>query len=229
MASPSQTGSGRKPAAVPVPARFANVTVVDHPVVQQLLTRVRDMATPSAEFRRLVGLISRLMTFELTREMPSEPVEVLTPLGPAPGTRLARPVTLVPVLRAGQGMVEGVLELLPDARVGYVGIFRDEDTLQPVVYYQKLPADLAGTEVIVIDPMLATAGSLNAAIDAVKAAGASRIRVLCLVAAPEGIDALARRHGNVPVITAAIDRKLNEAGYIVPGLGDAGDRLFGTH
>ena len=169
------------------------------------------------------------MTFELTRDVPIEPVEVLTPLGPAPGARLARPVTLVPVLRAGQGMVEGVLELLPEARVGYVGIFRDETTLQPVVYYQKLPADVASTEVIVIDPMLATAGSLNAAIDAVKAAGASRIRVLCLVAAPEGIDALAGRHGDVPVITAAIDRKLNEAGYIVPGLGDAGDRLFGTH
>jgi uracil phosphoribosyltransferase len=206
----------------------AHVTVIDHPVVQEYLTRARDAKTDSPEFRRLIGQISRLMAFEITRGFPRRSVRVDTPLGPAEGSFLARGLTLVPVLRAGLGMTEGVLELLPRARVGYLGIYRDEQSLQPVVYYKKFPAHMAATEVIVIDPMLATAGSLCAAIDAVKQAGATSIKVLCLVSAPEGIACLAERHADVEVYTAAVDERLDERGYIVPGLGDAGDRLFGT-
>lgn len=214
---------------MPTPSDWPEVHVVTHPVVQEKLTRARDRATSVPEFRRLVGNISRLMAFELTRDYETEPTEVQTPLTTCRGSRLSRGITLVPILRAGQGMMETVLELIPSAKVGYVGIYRDETSLVPVVYYNKLPPDIADTNVILIDPMLATAGSMNAAIDAVKAAGATRIRVLCLVAAPEGLRALHAAHGNVRVFTAAIDEGLNESGYICPGLGDAGDRLFGTH
>ena len=205
-----------------------NVTIIRHPVVQEQLTRARAAETPTPEFRRLIGQIARLMAFELLRDYPTEPVEVTTPMGPHTGTRLARGLTLVPVLRAGLGMLEGILELYPAARVGCMGIYRDEAALRPVVYYKKLPPDIAETEGIVIDPMLATAGSLIEAIGSVKAEGAAGIRVLCLVAAPEGVAALRAAHGDVPVFTAAVDDRLDERGYIVPGLGDAGDRLFGT-
>jgi uracil phosphoribosyltransferase len=207
---------------------WPNVTIVSHPVVQQQLSVARDKSTSVESFRRLMGQIARLMAFELTRDYPTKPKQVETPLGPCEGCVLARPLTLVPILRAGLGMVEGVLELLPAARVGHLGIYRDHDTLQPVTYYNKLPPDIASTDVIVIDPMLATAGSLNAAIDVIKQTGADRIKVLCLVASPEGIENLRKKHPDVQVYTAAVDRKLDERGYIVPGLGDAGDRLFGT-
>ena len=208
--------------------RWPNVTVIEHPVVQERLTWLRDKKTGVEQFRRLVGQLARLMAFELTRDYPTRSNIVETPLGPCHGVALARGLTLVPILRAGLGMVEGILQLLPSARVGHLGIYRDHDTLKPVTYYNKLPPDIAATDVILIDPMLATAGSLIAAIDIVKETGASSIKVLCLVAAPEGIQALRARHPEVQVYTAAIDQKLNERGYIMPGLGDAGDRLFGT-
>lgn len=210
-------------------ARWPNVTVVRHPMVQERLTRVRDRHTGVEEFRRLVGQIAGLMAFELMRNLPTEPQEVETPLGPCDGVRLARELTLVPVLRAGLGMVDGIMQVHSSARVGHVGIYRDHETLRPTVYYSRLPPDISKTEVIVIDPMLATAGSLNEALTIVRQAGADRVRVLCLVAAPEGIAALNERHGEVAVYTAAVDEGLDERGLIVPGLGDAGDRLFGTH
>lgn len=211
-----------------VSSSWPNVHVIDHPVIQERLTRARDARTPTPEFRGLIRQITRLMAFEITRDFPVRTVEVTTPLGPCHGTAFDRGLTLVPVLRAGLGMTEGVLEIIPSARVGYVGIYRDEQSLQPVVYYSKLPPDIAETEVIVIDPMLATAGSLIAAIRLVREAGAPRVKVLCLVAAPEGIERLGEAYPDVLVYTAAVDNRLNEDGYIVPGLGDAGDRLFGT-
>ncbi|OQZ05653.1 MAG: uracil phosphoribosyltransferase [Planctomycetes bacterium UTPLA1] len=204
------------------------MTLIRHPVVQEQLTIARDKNTSVEHFRRLVGQIARLMAFEITRDYPSMPRTVQTPLAPCEGSKLARGLTLVPILRAGLGMVDGILELIPTARVGHVGIYRDEATLKPVTYYKKLPPDIAGTDVIVIDPMLATAGSLSACIDVLKATGAVSIKVLCLVSSPEGIDALQKRHPEIPIFTAAVDEKLNERGYIVPGLGDAGDRIFGT-
>jgi uracil phosphoribosyltransferase len=209
-------------------AQYPNVTVIQHPIVQERLTWARDKNTGVEQFRRLLGQIARLMAFEITRDYPTQSRTVQTPLGPCPGVALARGVTLVPILRAGLGMVEGILQLLPAARVGHLGIYRDHDTLQPVTYYNKLPPDIANTDVIVIDPMLATAGSLTAAIDIIQLTGARSIKVLCLVASPEGIHTLTDRHPTVQIYTAAIDERLNERGYIVPGLGDAGDRLFGT-
>lgn len=207
---------------------WPNVTIIRHPVVQERLTWARDKRTGVEQFRRLVGQIARLMAFEITRDYPTNAVCVETPLGPCDGVAMTRGLTLVPILRAGLGMVEGILQLLPSARVGHLGIYRDHDTLKPVTYYNKMPPDIAKTDVIVIDPMLATAGSLTAAIDLIKKTGANSIKVLCLVAAPEGIDRLIAAHPEVAVFTAAVDEKLNEKGYIVPGLGDAGDRLFGT-
>lgn len=209
-------------------SNWKNLTIIRHPVVQEQLTIARDKDTRVEHFRRLVGQIARLMAFEITRDYPSKPHTVQTPLAACQGTKLARGLTLVPILRAGLGMVDGILELIPTARVGHVGIYRNEKTLQPVTYYKKLPPDIAETDVIVIDPMLATAGSVIACIDVLKETGAVSIKVLCLVSSPEGIDALTGRHSDVPIFTAAVDEKLNERGYIVPGLGDAGDRLFGT-
>lgn len=208
--------------------RWPNVTIIRHPVVQERLTVARDKRTNVEQFRRLVGHIARLMAFELTRDYATVPVEIETPMGPCTGCKLARELTLVPILRAGLGMAEGVHQLFPGARMGHLGIFRDEKTLDPVVYYAKLPPNIAATDVIIIDPMLATAGSLNTAIDTVKKTGATSIKVLCLVAAPEGIERLNARHPDTQVYTAAVDERLNDRGYIIPGLGDAGDRLFGT-
>lgn len=210
------------------PKTYPNVTVIGHPVVQERLTQARDRRTTVPEFRRLIGQIARFMAFEITRDYPVRPRRVVTPLGPCNGSELARGITLVPVLRAGLGMTEGVLELMPNAKVGYLGLYRDEQSLQPVEYYRKFPPDIAQTDVIVIDPMLATAGSLVAAIDCVKKTGADSIKILCLVASPEGIETLAGRHPDVSVVTAAVDDHLDDHGFIVPGLGDAGDRLFGT-
>ncbi len=209
-------------------SQWPNVTIISHPVVQQELTVARDKNTSVEHFRRIMGQIARLMAFEITRDCPTRRKQVETPMGPADGCELARGLTLVPILRAGLGMVDGIHELLPAARVGHLGIYRDEHTLEPVVYYNKLPPNVADTDVIVVDPMLATAGSLIAAIDVIKKTGATKIKVLCLVASPEGIEALGARHDGVPIYTAAVDERLDERGYIVPGLGDAGDRLFGT-
>lgn len=206
----------------------ANVYVLRHPVIQQRLTLARDRRTSAEQFRLLLAQIASLMAYELTRDYPTEDVEVQTPLAGCRGKRLAVHLTLVPILRAGLGMADGILQLIPEARIGHLGLYRDEHTLEPVTYYNKLPPDIAETDVIIIDPMLATGGSLVAAVNYVSKVGARRIKILCLVASPEGIAAVHRAHPEAPIYTAAIDERLNERGYILPGLGDAGDRLFGT-
>ncbi len=205
-----------------------NVIVIDHPVIQTKLTELRDYTADHRKFRALLDEIASLMVYEVTRDWPTTPRPVQTPLERTTGKVLARRVTLVPILRAGLGMAEGVLRLLPDARLGHLGVYRDEKTLEPVSYYQKLPPDIASTEVLLIDPMLATGGSASAAVQFLKKAGVASIRFVCLVAAPEGITLLHRHHPEVPIFCAAVDRQLNDKGYILPGLGDAGDRLFGT-
>lgn len=205
-----------------------NVHVIDHPVIQTKLTELRDYTADHREFRALLDKIAMLMTYEVTRDWPTQPRIVQTPLEKMTGQALARPVTLVPILRAGLGMSEGVLKILPDARMGHLGVRRDEATLEPIAYYQKLPPDTALTEVLLIDPMLATGGSAIAAVSYLKKVGVEHLRFVCLVAAPEGISALHQQHPEVPIYCAAIDRQLNDKGYILPGLGDAGDRIFGT-
>ena len=206
----------------------ASVILIDHPVIQTKLTELRDYSTNHREFRALLDEIASLMVYEVTRDWPTRPKLVQTPLERMTGQVLARQVTLVPILRAGLGMADGVLRLLPEARLGHVGVYRDEKTLEPVPYYRKFPPDIANTEVLLIDPMLATGGSARGALAALKQAGVSSMKFVCLVAAPEGIQAVHREHPDVPIYCAAIDRQLNEHGYIMPGLGDAGDRLFGT-
>src|SRR5436305_2359355 len=205
-----------------------NVITLSHPVIQTKLTELRDYAADHREFRALLNEIASLMVYEVTRDWPTRPRPVQTPMERTTGKVLARQVTLVPILRAGLGMAEGVLRLLPDARLGHLGVYRDEKTLEPVSYYQKLPPDIAATEVLLIDPMLATGGSGSAAVSFLKRAGVASMKFVCLVAAPEGIEALHRQHPEVPIYCAAIDRQLNERGFILPGLGDAGDRLCGT-
>lgn len=205
-----------------------HVTVITHPLVQHSLTQLRDERTGSREFRRLLGEIAALMVYEATRTLEVKPRRVRTPLEPITGARLAREVVLVPVLRAGLGMLQPLLELMPDARVGFLGLKRDETTLEPHYYYQNLPSSLGAAEVILIDPMLATGGSAVSALDYLRARGAKRLRLVSLVAAPEGIARVRQSYRTLPIFTAALDRTLNERGYILPGLGDAGDRQFGT-
>lgn len=205
-----------------------NVIVVEHPVIQTKLTELRDQSADHRKFRTLLDEIASLMTYEVTRDWPTRPSPVQTPLEQTMGRVLARQVTLVPVLRAGLGMADGVLRILPEARIGHLGIQRNEKTLEAIAYYQKLPPDIADTEVLLIDPMLATGASGTASIDFLKRAGVKSMKFVCLVAAPEGIKALHREHPEVQIYCAAIDRQLNEKGYILPGLGDAGDRIFGT-
>jgi uracil phosphoribosyltransferase len=208
---------------------FSNLTVVAHPLVQHKLTLLRDRATPTKIFKELVEELAMLLAYEATSGLPLEPVSVETPLETTPGWRVSgKKLTLVPILRAGLGMVEGVLRLVPSARVGHIGLYRDHDTLQPVDYYFKVPGDAAERDFLVLDPMLATGGSAAAAVTSLKRAGGFRIRFLCLVAAPEGVARMRQDHPDVHVLTAALDRELNSHGYILPGLGDAGDRLFGT-
>ncbi len=205
------------------------VTVVDHPLVQHKLTLMREKDTASADFRQLLREITMLLAYEITREMPMTMREIETPLERMQAPTLAgRTLALVSILRAGNGMLDGVLQLVPQARVGFVGLYRDEATLQPVQYYFKVPDALDERLVIVVDPMLATGNSSAAAVDLLKKAGARNIRFLCLLAAPEGVAHMQQAHPDVPIVTAAIDRQLNEKGYILPGLGDAGDRMFGT-
>jgi uracil phosphoribosyltransferase len=206
----------------------SNVILIDHPVIQTKLTELRDFSTDHRKFRELLNEIASLMVYEVTREWPTKPKPIQTPMERMTGQVLARQITLVPILRAGLGMADGVLRLLPEARLGHLGVYRNEETLEPVPYYQKLPPDIAGTEVLLLDPMLATGGSGTAAISFLKNAGVTNMRFVCLVAAPEGIQHLHRLHPEVPLYCAAIDRQLNEKGYILPGLGDAGDRIFGT-
>jgi uracil phosphoribosyltransferase len=208
--------------------QLQNVVLIDHPVIQTKLTELRDYTADHRKFRALLDEIASLMVYEVTRDWPTTPKPVQTPMERMTGRVLARRVTLVPILRAGLGMAEGVLRLLPEARMGHLGVYRDEKTLEPVSYYQKLPPDIASTEVLLIDPMLATGGSALAAVDVLKKSGVASLKFVCLVAAPEGIAALHRQYPEIPIFCAAVDRQLNEKGYILPGLGDAGDRLFGT-
>ncbi len=202
--------------------------LIDHPIVQSKLTELRDRRTPPARFRTLLEEISCLMAHDATRDWPTIDHAVETPLEKMAGRALARSVTLVPILRAGLGMSSGILKLLPEARVGHIGLYRNEKTLEPFCYYQKLPPDIAETEVLLLDPMLATGGSACAAIGCLKEAGVTQLRFVCLLAAPEGIHRIQTEHPDVPIFCAAIDRQLDHRGYIVPGLGDAGDRAFGT-
>jgi uracil phosphoribosyltransferase len=206
-----------------------NVTVLDHPLIQHKLTLLRDRRTSSGEFRRLAREISLLMGYELTRDLKLETVWIETPLEAMEAPRLAgKKLCVVSILRAGSGILDGMLDLIPSARVGHVGLYRDPATLQAVQYYLKLPADVAERLVIVVDPMLATGNSAAAAIGQLKQAGATGLRFACLLAAPKGLRALAAAHPDVRVLTAAVDRELDSHGYIRPGLGDAGDRFFGT-
>jgi uracil phosphoribosyltransferase len=205
------------------------VTHVTHPLVQHKLSYLRDKETPTVHFRKLVEEITLLLVYEATKDFPTEDVEIETPLERAPFPRLAgKKVAVCPVLRAGVGMLDGVLSLISSARVGFIGMYRDEETLQPVEYYVKLPADMRERDAIVLDPMLATGNSSSAAIADVKAAGARAVTLVSLVAVREGIERVHRDHPDVHIVCAAIDRGLNERGFIVPGLGDAGDRLYGT-
>ena len=205
------------------------LSIVRHPLVQHKLTILRDRRTPTKIFKELVDEIAMLMAYEATADLTLEETPVETPLEHATGWRVSgKKLTLVPILRAGLGLVEGVLRLVPSARVGHIGLYRDHDTLEPVDYYFKVPSDAAERDFFVLDPMLATGGSAVSAVTSLKRAGATRIRFLCLVAAPEGVRRLAAAHPDVPIYCAALDRELNTSGYILPGLGDAGDRLFGT-
>ncbi|MEM8578518.1 MAG: uracil phosphoribosyltransferase [Pseudomonadota bacterium] len=206
-----------------------HLTVVDHPLVQHKLTLMRDKDTPTAVFRQLLREISQLLAYEVTRELEMTTRTIQTPMAPMDAPVLAgKKLALISILRAGNGLLDGVLELIPSARVGFVGLYRDEETLQPVQYYFKVPEGLDDRLVIVVDPMLATGNSSAAAIDLLKSAGATNLRFLCLLAAPEGVARMKEAHPDVPIVTAALDTQLNEIGYIVPGLGDAGDRMFGT-
>jgi uracil phosphoribosyltransferase len=205
------------------------LTVVSHPLVQHKLSYLRDKETPTVHFRKLANEVTLLLTYEATKDFPTEPVEIETPIEAMVAERISgKKVAVCPVLRAGVGMLDGVLSLVSSARVGFLGMYRDEETLQPVEYYVKLPGDLEQRDAIVLDPMLATGNSSAAAIETVKKAGARSVILVCLVSAPEGIEHVHGDHPDVHIVTAAVDRGLNERGFIVPGLGDAGDRLYGT-
>jgi len=206
-----------------------NLTVLDHPLIQHKLTLLRDKATSTRDFKQLVAEIAMLMAYEVTKHLPTETVEIETPLERMMGRMVSdKKLTLVPILRAGLGMVDGVAQLLPTARVGHIGVARDAHSLEATRYYAKLPSEEGDRDYFVLDPMLATGGSGTAAVTTLKTAGARRIRFLCIVAAPEGVRRMLEGHPDVPVFAAALDRELNDHGYILPGLGDAGDRLFGT-
>ena len=206
-----------------------HLNVVRHPLVQHKLTIMRDQTTSTNSFRRLLREISQLLAYEITREMEMTTKTIETPICPMEAPTLAgKKPALISILRAGNGLLDGVLELMPAARVGFVGLYRDEQTLQPVQYYYKVPSELDERLVITLDPMLATGNSSVAAIDLLKKSGARNIRLMCLLAAPEGVARMREAHPDVPIVTAAVDERLNEHGYIVPGLGDAGDRMFGT-
>ena len=206
-----------------------NVCVFDHPLIQHKLSILRDKNTSVKEFRELVSEIAMLMCYEATRDLPLEEIEVETPIAVAKARRISgKKLAVVPILRAGLGMVDGMVSLIPNAKVGHIGLFRDPETKEPVKYYFKMPPDIAERDVIVVDPMLATGGSASAAISFIKETGVSRIKLMCIIGAPEGVERMQQDHPDVPIYIAALDEKLHENAYIVPGLGDAGDRIFGT-
>ncbi|TDL96787.1 uracil phosphoribosyltransferase [Macrococcus brunensis] len=208
---------------------MGKVHVFDHPLIQHKLSYIRDEQTGTKEFRELVDEVGMLMAYEVTRDLELQDVEIQTPVTKMTAKRLAgKKIAVVPILRAGLGMTDGVLKLIPAARVGHIGLYRDPETLQPVEYFAKLPQDIEERDFIVVDPMLATGGSAIEAINSLKKRGALKIRFMCLIAAPEGVELLKEAHPDVDIYIAGLDEKLNDHGYIVPGLGDAGDRLFGT-
>lgn len=208
---------------------MGKVYVFDHPLIQHKLTYIRDKNTGTKEFRELVDEVATLMAFEITRDLPLEEIEIDTPVTTAKTKVLSgKKMAIVPILRAGIGMVDGVLKLIPAAKVGHIGLYRDPQTLKPVEYYAKLPADVEERDFIIVDPMLATGGSAIEAINSLKKRGAKSIKFMCLIAAPEGVKAIHDEHPEIDIYIAALDEKLNDHGYIIPGLGDAGDRLFGT-
>ncbi|TVX97125.1 uracil phosphoribosyltransferase [Cohnella terricola] len=208
---------------------MGRLVICDHPLIQHKITIIRDKMTNTKQFRELVDEVAMLMAYELTRDVPLSTVRVETPVQVAEGKVIAgRMMGLIPILRAGLGMVDGVLKIIPSAKVGHIGLYRDHETLQPVEYYCSLPSDVTERELIVIDPMLATGGSAIAAIDMLKSRGCRPTKLMCLIAAPEGVKAVQEKHPDIDIYLAALDEKLNEQGYIVPGLGDAGDRLYGT-
>lgn len=202
--------------------------VVDHPLIHHKLTVMRDKNTGTKDFRENLDEIGGLMVYEVTRDLPTKKIEIDTPICPTESSTLATPIVVAPILRAGLGMVSGILSLIPTAKVAHIGLYRDEDTLEPHTYFEKYPAHMDESTVIIVDPMLATGGSSAAAIDMVKKQGASNIKLVCLVGAPEGVKVIEELHPDVDIYLAALDDHLNEKGYIVPGLGDAGDRIFGT-
>ena len=208
---------------------MSKVHIFDHPLIQHKLSIMRDKNTGCKEFRELLDEISMLMVYEVTRDLPTEEIEVETPIATTKTRALAgKPIGIIPILRAGLGMVDGILQLIPNAKVGHIGLYRDPETLKPVEYYCKLPEDAQHRELIVLDPMLATGGSASAAIGFIKAHGGQHIRLMCIIGAPQGADKVLSDHPDVDIYVAAMDSHLNDHGYIVPGLGDAGDRIFGT-
>lgn len=205
------------------------VNILDHPLIQHKLTQIRRKDTSTTQFRQIINEIGGLMVYEITRDLPLEQIEIETPVAKTKANVIAgKKMVVVPILRAGLGMVDGILQMIPSARIGHIGIFRDEETLQPVEYFAKFPDGLDQRDIFIVDPMLATGGSAIAAINSIKQRGAKNIKLVCLVGAPEGVKAINEAHPDVTIYLASLDEKLNEKGYIVPGLGDAGDRIFGT-
>lgn len=208
---------------------MVKVNILDHPLIQHKLTQIRQKDTSTTQFRQMINEIGGLMVYEITRDLPLEQIEIETPVAKTKANVIAgKKMVVVPILRAGLGMVDGILQMIPSARIGHIGIFRDEETLQPVEYFAKFPEELDQRDIFIVDPMLATGGSAIAAINSIKQRGAKNIKLVCLVGAPEGVKAINDAHPDVTVYLASLDEKLNEKGYIVPGLGDAGDRIFGT-
>lgn len=207
---------------------MSNLYILEHPLIQNKITMLRNSNTGNKEFRELISEVASLICYEATKDIPTEKVQVETPLGKTTGKMISTKIGVVPILRAGMGMVDGILNLIPNAKVGHIGLYRDPDTLMPVEYYCKLPIDADQSEILLIDPMLATGGTASSAIQFMKERGIQKIKLLCIIAAPEGVKKVQDNHPDVDIYTAAYDEGLNKQGYIVPGLGDAGDRLYGT-